>query len=318
MSNLPRMGRGLDALWSTSEPTEKNYSASTLPISDIIPNLNQPRRLFNEKGLDELANSIKEQGIIQPILVRPIEQSKNFEIVAGERRFRAAKIAGLSEVPVFIKEMNDEEVMAAALIENIQREDLTPIEEAVALQRLREECGITQDELAKRLGKSRSALANTIRLLQLSEPIQESVNNRTIQAGHARTILSLQDSTEAQNSLHDHILKNSLSVRDSEAAVTFYKTNSFFPWDNVEENNALEKKDSPINEEQQNIDKPPKKVSNRTKSAYLKNLQEIMKNHLSFKTSISGNEERGRITITYTNQEELYKILTSMGIEQEK
>ncbi len=316
MSNSPRMGRGIDALWSSSEPTEKKKDATTLAITDLIPNPNQPRRKFNEAALDELAASIKEQGIIQPILVRPKAHSKNYEIVAGERRYRAAQKAGLSEVPVFIKEMTDEEVMAAALIENIQREDLTPIEEALALQKLREECGITQDELAKRLGKSRSALANTLRLLQLSTDMQETLNKGDIQAGHARTLLSLQGNDVAQNNLHEHILQHGLSVRDAEAAVVFFKEQQIFPWDKKEQAHEELAQNQEENLPQNPIEQSKVKKVNRSKSSYLKNLQENLKNHLAIKTSISGTEERGRITLTYTNAEELMHLLLRMGIEQ--
>ncbi len=314
MNNTPRMGRGIDALWSSSEPSEKKKDATTLPIADLIPNPNQPRRKFNEVALEELTASIKEQGIIQPILVRPKGHSKKFEIVAGERRYRAAQKAGLSEVPVFIKEMTDEEVMAAALIENIQREDLTPIEEALALQSLREECGITQDELAKRLGKSRSALANTLRLLQLQSHMQESLNKGHIQAGHARTLLSLQGNDTAQETLHAQILEQNLSVRDAEAAVTYYKEQQQFPWQKCEEATSTEATPEASPETIQ--EKSATKKVNRTKSSYVKNLQENLKAHLAIKASISGNEERGRITLTYTNAEELMHLLLRMGIEQ--
>ncbi len=318
MSNIPRMGRGLDALWNNNESNDKKNEATTLPISDLIPNPHQPRRKFNETALEELAASIKEQGIIQPILVRPKAQSKKFEIVAGERRYRAAQKAQLTEVPVFIKEMSDEEVMAAALIENIQREDLTPIEEALALQSLREECGITQDELAKRLGKSRSALANTLRLLQLNSAMQESLNKGELQAGHARTLLSLQGNEEAQTLLHEHILTHGLSVRDAEAAVAFFKEQECFPWEKTEEPSQ----EAPTGEVQDTTSfteqdsKQQSKKSNRTKSSYMKSLQENLKTHLAIKASVSGNEERGRITLTYTNAEELMHLLLRMGIEQ--
>ncbi len=312
MSNSPRMGRGLDALWNNADATEEKNDSTSVAITSLIPNPKQPRRQFNEEALDELAASIKQQGIIQPILVRHKAQSKHFEIIAGERRWRAAKKAGLTEVPIFIKDMSDEEVMAAALIENIQREDLSPMEEALALQSLRQECGITQEELATRLGKSRSALANTLRLLQLASHMQESLNAKTIQAGHARTLLSLQNELEAQEKLHTAIIEQSLSVRDAEACVTYFKEHGSFPFEKIDEQSVEAETPSEIV-----VEVPQAKPKNsRVKSAYVKSLQDRMKEHMLVKTAISGNENRGRITLTYTNAEELQHILAHLGMEQ--
>ncbi len=310
MSTSPRMGRGLDALWGNADAGEVKKNTSSMALHNLIPNPNQPRRQFDEQSLTELADSIKQQGIIQPILVRPIAQSKNFEIIAGERRWRAAQKAGLKEVPVFIKDMSDEEVMAAALIENIQRENLTPMEEALALQSLREECGITQEELATRLGKSRSALANTLRLLQLPKSMQEALNQGSMQAGHARTLLSLQQDSDAQEKLFAAILEQKLSVRDAEAAVNYVKEHACFPWEKAHSHEDSQ------NEQEVEISKPAtKSKSSRTKSIYLKNLQDKVKEKMLVKTAISGDEQRGRITLTYTNAEELMFILEHMGVD---
>ncbi len=308
MSTSPRMGRGLDALFGSSDAQENKKNSTSVAIHNLIPNPNQPRRQFDEESLNELAASIRQQGIIQPILVRPKPQSKNFEIIAGERRWRAAQKAGLTEVPVFIKDMTDEEVMAAALIENIQREDLTPMEEALAIQSLREECGITQEELATRLGKSRSALANTLRLLQLPPSMQEALNKGQILAGQARTLLSLQNEASAQEELFKAIIERTLSVRDAEAAVNYFKEHKIFPWqqegqDQTEQVEALHLEEK----------KPAKK--SRTKSLYLKSLQDRVKDKMLVKTAISGNENRGRITLTYTNADELLFILEHMGVD---
>ncbi len=313
MSISPRMGRGLDALFHNAEAGESQKNSTTVAIKNLIPNPNQPRRQFDEESLTELAASIAQQGIIQPILVRPIAHSKNFEIIAGERRWRAAQKASLQEVPVFIKEMTDEEVMAAALIENIQREDLTPMEEALALQSLRQECGITQEELATRLGKSRSALANTLRLLQLAPHMQEALNKSIMQAGHARTLLSLQQDQEGQEALFAAITGQGLSVRDAEAAVTFYKEHTFFPWQASATDEAVNAHAEPAQGENTLTEK--KKISPRIKSAYLKGLQDKMKERILVKTAISGNESRGRVTLTYTNTQELMQILAHMGID---
>ncbi len=326
MSNTPRMGRGLDALWSVGEKNsedEKNYSTKSLDINLLLPNPNQPRRTFSDESLNELATSIREQGIIQPILVRPAKESKKFEIIAGERRYRAALIVELTEVPVYVVEMSDEDVMAAALIENIQREDLNPVEEALAIRRLRDECNITQEQLAKKLGKSRSAIANTLRLLQLPDNIKDALTKGILQAGHARTLLSFDKDSSEQQKLFLNIQENDLSVREAEAAVNYYKEHTIFPFENVVENieesieESIEQEPNSNNdtiEEEDNSQE--KKSSRRNKSEYIKNLQSKMKNHLNIKTSISGSEDRGRIVITYSNADELMALLLRMGIEE--
>ena len=184
MSANKGLGRGLEVLWGGNVATEKSEGQNNLIAIDAIsPNPSQPRRHFDEEALKELAESIRAQGILQPLLVRP-DGSGNYQIVAGERRWRAARMANLSKVPVVIREMSDKEVMAAALIENLQREDLNAIEEAQALKELRDALNITQEELAKRLGKSRPAIANAMRLLQLSESAQEDVRYGRMSAGH--------------------------------------------------------------------------------------------------------------------------------------
>ncbi len=324
MNTQSRMGRGLDALFGGANEDENDVvNISTLPIKEIVPNPNQPRQHFSPESLDELAASIKQQGIIQPLLVRPKPQSKLYEIVAGERRFRAASLAGLLEVPVYIRDLNDEEVMAAALIENIQRENLSPIEEAKALQSLRETYKITQEELSARLGKSRSAIANALRLLQLSEAAQIDLQQGHISAGHARALLSLAHDQEALENLRNKIKHENLTVREAEDAAIFYKENHCLPWDHMqaeseEKNNeqeaALESTDDTALE---NVQEQKQSISRRAKPEYIKQLQKKLKSHLALKTSINGDTERGRITLTYTNAEELQKILEHMGLKQD-
>ncbi len=303
MSSIQRMGRGLDALFGSTETSQESEQAqaTSLNLDSMAPNPDQPRKHFSDESLAELRDSIKQQGIIQPILVRPKPNSTQYEIVAGERRWRAAAMAGLSEVPVFIRNLSDTEVMAAALIENIQREDLTPIEEAKAMFKLREQYGITQEELATRLGKSRSAIANSLRLLQLTEAAQDDLQFGRINAGHARALLSLSDNPNAQENLRLAILQKNLTVRESEAAVQFFKEKNSFPWENDQE------------PEEEIIETKPK-VSKRSKSGYLKDLQEKVQDHLSIKTNISGSNDRGRITFTYTNNDELCYLLENLGI----
>lgn len=209
------LGRGLDALFADNS-VEENSSASAVKLSlnEIEPNKDQPRKTFDEKALSELADSIAQYGVIQPLLVRPMPDG-SYQLVAGERRWRAARRAGLSEVPVVIREMSDSEMMELALIENLQREDLNPIEEAEGLQQLIHTYGLTQETAAARVGRSRPAIANALRLLSLPTPILELTRDGKISAGHARALLSLNDE-EKMVEIADQILKKEISVREVE------------------------------------------------------------------------------------------------------
>lgn len=326
MSNANRgLGRGLDALFGDNVPNKTEPQASSaptqaLPLEKIIPNPKQPRHHFSKEALEELASSIREQGIIQPLLVRPKRGTDQYEIVAGERRWRAAGLAGLKEVPVYIRELSDEEVMAAALIENLQREDLNPIEEALALQALREHCELTQEQLAARIGKSRPAIANALRLLQLSMAAQDDLQFGRMSAGHARALLSL-DNAEAQEALRAAIQMRLLNVRDAEAAAACWKTQGSFPWNSAEilPDTASEASTADP-EEVREPESPPTPASatpkgNRAKSPILKSVQKELGHCLKLKVSVSGTEERGRITLTYTNADELSQLLHQWGIE---
>ncbi|MBR5734072.1 MAG: ParB/RepB/Spo0J family partition protein, partial [Desulfovibrionaceae bacterium] len=208
MSTQHGLGRGLDTLFKSSAPLldekqkESAEGISTLPVLKLVPCQGQPRRSFDESALDELASSIREQGILQPLLVRPAPGDPGaYEIVAGERRWRAAKKAGLSQVPVIIRELDDNEALTIALVENLQREDLNPVEEAHAIAALQKRLKISQDALAAKLGKSRPAVANALRLLQLPENILESLELGEISAGHARALLALSDAPREQDLL---------------------------------------------------------------------------------------------------------------------
>ncbi|MFG6375291.1 MAG: ParB/RepB/Spo0J family partition protein, partial [Desulfovibrio sp.] len=214
MSINKGLGRGLDALFNGAAKSAEDVAPQKLQINEIMPNPAQPRRYFIDQSLQELADSILAQGILQPILVRPMDDGK-YQIIAGERRWRAANLAGLNAVPVIVRSMNDTEAMAAALIENLQREDLNPIEEARALASLRETLDISQDELASRLGKSRPAIANAIRLLQLSQQAQDDVANGKLSPGHARCLLGIADQNMA-DALRIKILDTSMTVREAE------------------------------------------------------------------------------------------------------
>lgn len=212
------LGQGLDALFNTNSAEELSSSGKvTLKITDIEPNRNQPRKVFDEAALTELSESIAQNGILQPLLVRPMADG-SYQIVAGERRWRAARKAGLTEVPVYIRALSDEEVAAMTLVENLQRQDLNPIEEAQGISRLMEEYGYTQEQTAQRIGKSRSAVANALRLLALPADVLEYVRDGLISAGHARALLSLENEDLIRHMANEVIAKG-YSVRETERLV---------------------------------------------------------------------------------------------------
>ena len=215
-ANKRGMGKGLGALLGEDFSMETSASLSTLPLSQIENCAGQPRRVFDPEKLEELAESIREHGIIQPLTVRKLS-SGYYQIIAGERRWRAARLAGLSEVPVNIIEADDRKAMELAMIENLQREDLNPMEEAEGYRSLIEQYDMTQEEAAQRVGKSRSAVANAMRLLQLSQDIRLLVENEDLSAGHARALLPLSPALQAE--AVKTILANGLSVRQTEQLV---------------------------------------------------------------------------------------------------
>ncbi|MBQ8062972.1 MAG: ParB/RepB/Spo0J family partition protein [Clostridia bacterium] len=218
MAKQRGLGRGLDALFTESDiAREPSSEASTLRLTQIEPNKEQPRKTFDQKALQELAKSIEANGVLQPMLVRPMEDG-SYQLVAGERRWRASRMAGLTEVPVIIREMSDEQAMQISLIENLQREDLNPIEEAEGLQLLISRYSLTQEEAASRVGRSRPAIANSIRLLGLPEEVRELTRNGDISAGHARALLALGNADEMVSAAAQ-IKKEELSVRDVERLV---------------------------------------------------------------------------------------------------
>ena len=229
MSKKARMNRGLDALFSDNfsplaeqqeqkqQEQEDKKGITTISISLVEPNKGQPRKDFDREKIQELADSIKENGLLQPILVTPLENG-GYRIVAGERRWRAARIAGLKEVPVYVRDLSEKQVMQLALIENIQRQDLTPIEEAKAYKQLMDKYFMTQQELAKAVGKSRSAIANAVRLLELAEPVQKYLDRGELSVGHAKVLAGLSDE-QLQVQAADLALSDGLSVRELENEV---------------------------------------------------------------------------------------------------
>ena len=252
-----------------------------IPIEDIYPNANQPRTHFDEKALQELAESIKVLGIIQPITVR--KDGAKFEIISGERRYRASKIAGLKEIPAYVRLVNDQELLEMALVENIQREDLDAIEVALTYQRLLEEIGLTQEALSQRVGKERSTITNSIRLLKLSPDVQQAIRNGDISAGHGRAILSLEN-PEDQQALFKQIVNNRLSVRQAEEAAKHFK--------------------SP---KEISISKEPKTLPNNLRRAE-KTLADTLALKVEIKSSAKG--DKGKIVLNFDNEEELEKILS--------
>lgn len=212
------LGRGLDALFADNSIEEiASTSAVKLKIMDIEPNRDQPRKIFDEDALAELADSIAKHGVIQPLLVRPMPDG-SYQLVAGERRWRASRMAGLTEVPVVIKELSDDEAMALALIENLQREDLNAIEEAQGIKALMDTLSLTQDEAAERVGKSRPAVANALRLLKLPDSVIALVSDGKLSPGHARALLGFKDEQDIIETA-DLIIEKELTVRDVEKLV---------------------------------------------------------------------------------------------------
>jgi len=216
-ANNKGLGRGIGALLSVEGiPEQEKDSVVELKINDISPNSSQPRKTFREDALQELSDSIKENGVIQPIIVA--KRGNGYRIVAGERRWRASRLAGLTVIPAIVRDLTDQQTMEQALIENIQRQDLNPLEEAFAMSNLMKEHGLTQEQLAKKLGKSRPAVANAVRLISIDESLQDFVRNGDLSAGHARALLAISDKEE-QKKAADVIMTKEYSVREAEEYV---------------------------------------------------------------------------------------------------
>ena len=213
------LGRGIDALFvdNSVEELEEGKSVITLRLSDIEPNKEQPRQIFDDDALWELSESIKEHGVLQPLIVRPLTDG-SYQLVAGERRWRASRLAGLTEVPVIVRALTDAEASVIALIENLQREDLNPIEEAEGISKLIEEYSFTQEQAAAKLGKSRSALTNTLRLMALPEKVRGLISDDFMTAGHGRALLGLEDKEKIEETA-EKVISGKLSVRETEKLV---------------------------------------------------------------------------------------------------
>ncbi len=283
-----RLGKGIDALLEAGADLpvgETPAGVLSVEIDRISPNPNQPRKTFNEDALNELTESVREKGVIQPIIVEP-QGDGRYVIVAGERRFRAAKRAGLSSIPVIERTFTENEKLEIALIENIQRDDLNPIEEAEAYLALMNASGLTQDELSHRLGVNRSTIANTVRLMRLPDPMRLSVANGEISAGHARALLALDDNG-AREALYQKIVEDGLSVREAEAAVTAVQ-------------GAKPRASKPK--------LPGSAATTQRKSVEIAALEEELVEALGTKVVINGTESRGKIEISFYSLDDLNRV----------
>ncbi len=273
------LGRGLNALLGDPDLPEQNEGSVSLPISQVEPGLNQPRKRFDEDALADLAESIRVHGIIQPLTVRRLATGY-YQIIAGERRWRAAKAAGLAEVPAVIIEADDRKVMELGLIENLQREDLNPAEEARGYRTLMEDYGLTQEQVARQMGKSRPAITNTLRLLSLPEEVMKLVEEDALSAGHARAILGA-PTAALQKEAAARVVKEGLSVRQTEALVKALQK---------------EKKETP-------------KPQGPDLSLYLGELEKDLAGRLGRKVKIAHKGKKGRIELEYYNEQDLEVLL---------
>ena len=285
------LGKGLSALFSSTEDDYKKTFGVTeediktgvleLDLKDVYPNPSQPRKVFEPKALDELASSIKANGVIMPIVVNKDGEGK-YMIIAGERRFRASKIAGKDKIPAIIKEYDDRKIKEISLIENLQREDLNPIESAMAMKQLMDDYGLTQEELSERIGKSRSAIANTLRLLSLEEEVIKMVSGGKISQGHARALVTLP--TEAQIKIARKCVADGMSVREIEKEVKDY----FNPPEEKKRLRQIKRQED--------------------QSAELKDLISRMQQVFGTKIQAIGNDKKGRIYIDYYTTDDLDRI----------
>lgn len=281
------LGRGLGALIPDASPeetainTEKNVE--TMRLSNIEPNPEQPRSNFDAERLEALAKSIEQYGVISPIIVRKNEKNRFYTIIAGERRWRAAKLAGLKEVPVIVKEYDDKIMSEVALVENLQREDLNPIEEALAVDELMKKYDLTQEEISEKVGKSRSAIANSLRLLNLSDSVKKLIVQQEISAGHARTLVGL--SPEQQEKIAFEVIRKELSVRQTEQLVGSYKKSG----------------------------KTKKEKGAVVMNLAAKELQQSLSRKLGTKVRVKQNDKKGKIEIEFYDDETLNRILSYLN-----
>ncbi|MBU3109771.1 ParB/RepB/Spo0J family partition protein [Clostridium gasigenes] len=284
MSKKFVLGKGLGALIPDElEPKEKkNNSEMFISINLIKSNENQPRKAFDDEKIAELAESIKHHGIVQPIILR--KDKENYIIVAGERRWRAAKLLALKEVPAVVMDLTDKQVLEISLIENIQRENLNPIEEAIAYKRLLSEFSLTQEELSKRIGKSRVSITNTMRLMNLNESVQQYIIDSVISEGHGRVLLGISDNN-LQYEIAQKVIDEKLSVRELETIVKY------------------------LNKEKVDIVQP-RELNN----PYYKDITNRLENYFGTKVNINSKNNKGKIQIEYYSEEDLQRILEIINL----
>lgn len=275
------LGKGLDAIFA--ENTSETEGTVELKINDIDPNRTQPRKDFDDEALQALAESIQEHGVLQPILVRPLFMG-GYQIIAGERRWRAARMAGLTTIPAVIRDMDDEAVMEAALIENLQREDLNPMEEAMGYNNLILNYGMTQEEVAKTIGKSRPAIANSLRLLSLPEEIIDMLTKGELSAGHGKALLSFKTSEEQLENAKKAV-ETGMSVRELEKLAGKKK------------NEPKEAKEKPLNH-------------------YYEEVRLALNEHLGRKVVLSGSKKKGEIRIEFYGEEDLKNLLSELKLDK--
>lgn len=275
------LGKGLDAIFAENDMEDRNSSVA-LQIRDIEPNRDQPRKEFSEEALQDLADSIAQHGVLQPLLVRPLLDG-GYQIVAGERRWRAARMAGLSEVPAVIREMSDTEMAELALVENLQREDLTPLEEAEGYQVLIDTYGMTQEEVAKAVGKSRPAVTNALRLLNLPEEVRDMVSAGLLTAGHARTLLAFENEEE--------LLK--AAKQAAERGIT------------VRELEAMAKRAA----------NPQKEKPRSRRNLYFEEAELALKEQLGRRVTVTGTAKKGVLQIEFYGEDDLKELLQNFGRE---
>lgn len=278
------LGKGLESLFPAMEISEEE-TIQEISIDEIRPNPYQPRKNFKDETIDELKQSILEHGILQPLIVR--KSVKGYEIVVGERRYRAAKEANMKTVPAVVRKMDDRQMMELALLENLQREDLTPIEEASAYQMLMDRLNLTQEELAKRLGKSRPHIANHVRLLSLPAYVQKLINDQKISMGHGRALLGLKKK-EKMKAVVEKILKEQLNVRQLEAL---------------------------IQELNKNVSRETSKKSEQKKDVFILEAESLLRERLGTNVKIKQSKNRGKIEIEFFSKEDLNRILEMFGPE---
>ena len=275
------LGSGLDALFGDMTPVEEDSPLRMLPISRVEPNENQPRDCFDGEKLDALSDSIREHGVLQPIAVRRLD-ADHYQIIAGERRWRAARMAGLYEIPARILDADDRDTMVLSLVENLQREDLNPIEEAKGLKRLIEEYGFTQESAAERVGSSRPAVANSLRLLGLPEYVRAMLEDGTLTAGHGRALLPLGDETRITAAAQE-VVKQELNVRQTEALV-------------------------------KKLQAGPKPVEEKPEAIYVKALEERLTRQTGRKVRVVPGPKKGKLEIEYYGNEDLDALLSALGL----